>query len=168
MPPCRLRWRKFWKFDYEMVHSEVYLNKNMWSAQRRSLGPYICLPCWLSKYNINIENCSFCMFSLFNFSSIFPGTGKNCPHVRTRMLWRVRWDLQLPRHRATERLIDGWLGQVGCDVLRTVITRWRHETILQRTPPSQLTDWSSRIKACFYIYTHPFNGSFVTKGTVYT
>jgi len=27
MPPCRLRRRKFWKFDYEMVHSEVYLNK---------------------------------------------------------------------------------------------------------------------------------------------
>ena len=27
MPPCRLRRRNFWKFDYEMVHSEVYLNK---------------------------------------------------------------------------------------------------------------------------------------------
>ena len=27
MPPCRLRRRKFRKFDYEMVHSEVYLNK---------------------------------------------------------------------------------------------------------------------------------------------
>ena len=27
MPPCCLRRRKFWKFDYEMVHSEVYLNK---------------------------------------------------------------------------------------------------------------------------------------------
>jgi len=27
MPPCRLRQIKFWKFDYEMVHSEVYLNK---------------------------------------------------------------------------------------------------------------------------------------------
>ena len=27
MPPCRLRRRKFWKFDCEMVHSEVYLNK---------------------------------------------------------------------------------------------------------------------------------------------
>jgi len=27
MPPCRLRRRKFWKSDYEMVHSEVYLNK---------------------------------------------------------------------------------------------------------------------------------------------
>jgi len=27
MLPCRLRRRKFGKFDYEMVHSEVYLNK---------------------------------------------------------------------------------------------------------------------------------------------
>jgi len=27
MPPCRLRRRKFRKFDYDMVHSEVYLNK---------------------------------------------------------------------------------------------------------------------------------------------
>ena len=29
MSPCRLRRRKFWKFDYwyEIVHSEVYLNK---------------------------------------------------------------------------------------------------------------------------------------------
>ena len=26
MPPCRLRRRKLWKFDYEMVHSGVYLN----------------------------------------------------------------------------------------------------------------------------------------------
>ena len=27
MPPCCLRRRKFWKFDYEIVHSEVYMNK---------------------------------------------------------------------------------------------------------------------------------------------
>ena len=27
MRPCRTRRRTFWKFDYEMVHSEVYLNK---------------------------------------------------------------------------------------------------------------------------------------------
>ena len=26
MPACRLRRRKLWKFDYEVVHSEVYLN----------------------------------------------------------------------------------------------------------------------------------------------
>ena len=27
VPPCRLRRRNFWKFGYEMMHSEVYLNK---------------------------------------------------------------------------------------------------------------------------------------------
>jgi len=27
VPPCRLRQSKFGKFDYEMVHFEVYLNK---------------------------------------------------------------------------------------------------------------------------------------------
>jgi len=27
MPPCRLMQRKFGKFDYEMVHSEEYLNE---------------------------------------------------------------------------------------------------------------------------------------------
>jgi len=27
MPTCRLMRRKFRKFDYEMVHSEVYLSK---------------------------------------------------------------------------------------------------------------------------------------------
>jgi len=43
MPPCRLRQRKFWKYDYEMMHSEV------------------------------LKNALFCMFSPFNFSSIFPG-----------------------------------------------------------------------------------------------
>ena len=41
--PCRLRRRKFGKFDYEMVHSEVGL----------------------------LKNALFCMFSFFNFSSIF-------------------------------------------------------------------------------------------------
>ena len=57
-----------------MVHSEVYAVL------------YTCLPWLLSKCNINIENCSFCM--LFNFSSIFPGgvTDPICPYVRTPML----------------------------------------------------------------------------------
>ena len=27
MPPCRLKRRKFRKFDYEMAHSEIHLNK---------------------------------------------------------------------------------------------------------------------------------------------
>ena len=73
MPPWRLRRRKFRKFDYEMVHSEVYLNKYVVSTQHSAVL-YTCLPWLLSKYNINTnENCFFCTFSLFNFSSVFPG-----------------------------------------------------------------------------------------------
>ena len=60
MPPCRLRRRKFWIFDYEMVHSEVYVKCGQHSAVL-----YTCLPWLLSKYNINIENCSF--FACFRF-----------------------------------------------------------------------------------------------------
>ena len=82
MPPCRLRQNFFRKFD-EMVHSEVYLNK----CGQHSAVLYTCLPWLLSKYNINIENCSFCMFSLYNFSSIFPWGSADpiCPYVRTPM-----------------------------------------------------------------------------------
>ena len=70
MPPCRLRRRKFRKFDFEIVHSEVYLNKYV-----VCIAPFstpACHDC-SQKYNINIENCPVCMFPLFNFSSIFPG-----------------------------------------------------------------------------------------------
>ena len=67
MPPCRLRQRKFWKFDYEMVHSEVYLNK---ICGQHSAVLYTCLPWFLSKYNINIENCSF--FACFCFLIFHP------------------------------------------------------------------------------------------------
>jgi len=84
MPACRLRRRKLWKFDYEVVHSEVYLNNYVVSIARSLHLPALML----SKYNINIENCSFCMFSLFNFLSVFPGgqltpfapmCGRPCP-----------------------------------------------------------------------------------------
>ena len=40
---CRLRWRKFWKLDYEMVHSEVYLNKYVVSTAPFSTPA--CLDC---------------------------------------------------------------------------------------------------------------------------
>jgi len=80
MPPCRLRRRTFWKFAYEMVHSEVYLNKYVVSIATFSTFSAFCLPLLLSKYNINTimsseiqKTALFCMFSLFNFSSIFPG-----------------------------------------------------------------------------------------------
>ena len=80
MPPCRLRRRKF---DYEMVHSEVYLNKYV-----VSIAPFS---------HPHLESCSlFCMFSLFNFSSIFPGVSADpiCPYMRTPMTespWRFSY-----------------------------------------------------------------------------
>jgi len=43
MRPCRLRRTKLWKFDYEMAHSEVYLNKYV-----ISIAPFstpACLEC---------------------------------------------------------------------------------------------------------------------------
>ena len=78
MPPCRLRRRKFRKIDYEMVRSEVYLNNCM-----VSIAPF-STPASTPPHP---ENCSFCMFSLFNFCSIFPEGSADliCPYVRTPM-----------------------------------------------------------------------------------
>ena len=76
MPLCRQRQRKFRKFDYEIVHSEVYLNKYV-----VCIAPFstpACHDC-SQKYNINIENCPVCMFPLFNFSYIFQGV--SWPHL---------------------------------------------------------------------------------------
>ena len=42
MPACRRRRRKFRKFDYEMVHSEVYLNKY---AVTVSIAPFSTTAC---------------------------------------------------------------------------------------------------------------------------
>jgi len=70
MPPCRLRWRKFWNFFYEVVHSEVYLTKYVVSIAPFSTSA--CPDC--------SQNCSFWMFSFFfNFSSSFQGV--SWPHL---------------------------------------------------------------------------------------
>jgi len=63
----------------------------------------------LSKYNINIENCSFfCMFSLFNFSSIFPGGGQLIPFApmcgrpcTSCCIWQCSRYLRNTRYRHT-------------------------------------------------------------------
>jgi len=71
MPPCHLGWRKFRKFDYEMVHSEVYLNKYV-----VSIAPFSTSACPAFFQNIawhKHRKMLFCMFSPFNFSTIFPG-----------------------------------------------------------------------------------------------
>jgi len=46
-------------FDYEMVHSEEYMNKHVVSIAPFSTPAFTPHP--------HSENCSFCMFSLFNF-----------------------------------------------------------------------------------------------------
>jgi len=53
-----------------MVHSEVYLNKYV-----VSIAPFSTPACpgCSQNNNTNVGNCSFCMFSLCNFSAIFPG-----------------------------------------------------------------------------------------------
>ena len=79
MPPCRPGRRKFGKFSYEMVHSKVYLNKDVVSA-----APF-SYPAFTSTRIQKTGLC--CIFSLFNFSSIFPGGSADsiCPCVRTPM-----------------------------------------------------------------------------------
>ena len=64
MPPCRLRGRKFWKFDYEMVRSEVYVNKYVVSIAPFSTPAFTPIP-----HSGNY--CFFCIFSLSNFHPFF-------------------------------------------------------------------------------------------------
>ena len=52
--PCCLRRGKLWKFDYEIVQSEVYLNKYV-----ISIAPFSTPACPDCSRNINLENCSF-------------------------------------------------------------------------------------------------------------
>jgi len=65
MPPCRLTRSKFWKFVYEMVHSEVYLNKYVVSIAPFS-HPYS-------------ENCFFACFRFFIFDPF--SRGVSWPHL---------------------------------------------------------------------------------------
>jgi len=76
MHPCRPRQRKFRKSDYEVVHSEVYLNK---CAQHFAVL-YTCLSWLLSKCHINVENCSF--FACFRFLIFDPfSRGVSLPYL---------------------------------------------------------------------------------------
>jgi len=70
MDPCHLRRRKLWKFHCEMVHAEVYLNKYV-----VSIAPFSTPACPDCSQNITLtqKRAHFCMFSISNFSSKFPG-----------------------------------------------------------------------------------------------
>ena len=70
---CCLKRRKFRKFDYEMVHSEVYLNKYV-----VSISPFSTPACPDCSQDFQ-KTALFCMFLLFNFSSIFPGWSQLAP-----------------------------------------------------------------------------------------
>jgi len=76
MLPCCLRRRKFRKSGCEMVYSKiyskVYLNKYV-----VSIAPF-SYPTFTPTPHAYSENWSFCMFSLFNFLSIFSG-GQQTP-----------------------------------------------------------------------------------------
>jgi len=79
--PCRLRRRKFWKFDYEMVHSEVYLNKYV-----VSMAPFSTPSCLTSHHSyhftstLHSENCcSFACFRFLIFHTFFQGVSR--PHL---------------------------------------------------------------------------------------
>jgi len=78
MPPCRLRRRKFWKFDYEMVHFEVYLNKYVVSIAPFSTSA--CPDCSQNIY-INIEICSFFACFRFLIFHLFFQRGVSWPHL---------------------------------------------------------------------------------------
>ena len=67
MPPCRLRRRKFWKLDYEMVHSEVYLNKYV-----VSIAPFSTPACFDCSRNIQIT-ALFACFRFLIFHLFFQG-----------------------------------------------------------------------------------------------
>ena len=73
VPPFCLRRRKLWKIDYTKWCILKYNVYGIWinMCGQHIAVLYTCLPRLLSKYNV--ENRSFCVFSLFNFSSIFPG-----------------------------------------------------------------------------------------------
>ena len=85
----------FRKFDYEMVHSEVYLN----ICGQHSAVLYTCLPWLLSKYNIYIENCSFLhVFAFWFFIHFSRGAADPiCPYVQTPL-----------QAGDIDRLLHGW------------------------------------------------------------
>jgi len=76
MPPCRLRRRKFWKSDYKMVQSEVYLNKYVVSIAPFSTPAFTSTPPPIQKTAL------FAYFRLLIYHPFFQG-GVSWPYLRT-------------------------------------------------------------------------------------
>ena len=83
MPPCRLRRRKFWKFVYEMVHSEVYLNTHV-----VSIAPFSTPACpdWSQNITWTYKTALFACYCFLIFHPFSRGSADPiCPYVRTPM-----------------------------------------------------------------------------------
>ena len=72
IPPCRLRRRKLWKFDYEMVHSEVHVYLDKYVVSTAPFSTPAC-PDWSQNIKLTEKTALFACFLLFHFSSIFQG-----------------------------------------------------------------------------------------------
>ena len=79
IPPCRLRRRKLWKFDYEMVHSEVHVYLNKYVV---SIAPFSTPACpdWSQNIKLTEKTALFCMFFAFWFFIHF-SRGFSWPHL---------------------------------------------------------------------------------------
>jgi len=78
-PEAKKNW-KFWKFLLWSISEQI--------CGQHSAVLYTCLPWLLSKYSINIENCSFfACFRFLIFHPFFRGRSADpiCPYVRTPM-----------------------------------------------------------------------------------
>jgi len=85
-----------------------YLNKYV-----VSIAPFSTPACPDCSQNIFL-NCSFCMFSLFNISSIFRGSaGPICPYVRTPVLFTLRRHFDVSWQNGPQRISPMFIRQNG-------------------------------------------------------
>jgi len=89
MPPCRLRRRTFWKFEEGYSRRMVMINNNNNNNHHQLDQPVITR---ITSPPPLFRKLLFCMFSLFNFSSLFPGGTADpiCPYVRTPCVLGLR------------------------------------------------------------------------------
>ena len=77
MPPCRLRRKKFWKFDYEMVHL-----KYIWINNVVSIAPFSTPACLGLHLKILHKHRKLIFFACFRFLIFHPFFQKvSWPHL---------------------------------------------------------------------------------------